>query len=165
MFKVDEYIMYGVTGVCKVIDIKEEKLMNNVEKEYYVLNPIYSKDTVIKIPVDSTKISMRRIMSRDDIDSLINDMPNKETLWIDDEKERNEKYKSMLKSGDCEELITLMKSIYTNKKQKKTLGERSRKSDEELMKTAEKLLNEEFATVLDINIKDVKSYILSHVSE
>lgn len=165
MFKVNDYIMYGVTGVCKVLDITQEKLMNNEKKDYYVLNPIYSKDTIIKTPVDNTRISMRKIMSRDDIDLLISDMQNKEVLWIDDEKERNEKYKSMLKSGDSSELVTLMKSIYTNKKAKKTSGERSRKSDDELMKAAEKLLNEEFATVLDIDIKDVKSYILAHVKE
>lgn len=165
MFKVNDYIMYGVTGVCKVVDIKEEKLMNNAKKNYYVLSPVYTKDTVIKIPVDNTRISMRKVISREDADSLIDKMNDRETVWIEDEKERNEQYKIMLKSGECEELITLVKSIYDNKKYKKTMGERSRKSDEEIMKTAEKLLHQEFSVALNIEVDDVKQYILNHVQD
>ena len=27
MFKVNDYIMYGTTGVCKIIDIKKQKFL------------------------------------------------------------------------------------------------------------------------------------------
>ena len=26
MFKINDYVMYGITGVCKILDIKEDKL-------------------------------------------------------------------------------------------------------------------------------------------
>lgn len=29
MFKVDDYIMYGMTGVCKILDITNEKFIND----------------------------------------------------------------------------------------------------------------------------------------
>ncbi len=48
LFKIDDYIMYGMTGVCKVMDITNERFTNGIKKEYYVLSPIYSNNTVIK---------------------------------------------------------------------------------------------------------------------
>ena len=36
MFKINDYVMYGITGVCKILDIKEEKDRNSVIKKYYV---------------------------------------------------------------------------------------------------------------------------------
>ncbi len=112
MFKVNDYIMYGTTGVCKVIEIKKEKFLGKEEREYYVLEPVYSKNTVIKIPVDNTTIRMRELLSKEAIEELINIVPNADTTWIEDDRIRNEQFKSMLKSGDCEELITLIRTIY-----------------------------------------------------
>lgn len=48
MFKVDDYIMYGMMGVCKVVEIISEKFINIVKREYYVLSPIYFNNTTIK---------------------------------------------------------------------------------------------------------------------
>ena len=165
MFSVNDYIMYGTVGVCKVIDIKREKFLNSVEKEYYVLTPVYSKNTIIKIPVDNEKIPMRYLLTKEDVDFLINTMPNKEVLWIDDDKMRSEQFKTMLKSGECEELITLIRSIYLNKKDRKSLGKKLYKVDDEIMQAAEKLLNEEVAFVLGIDSKAVPKYISSHIKE
>ena len=39
---------------------------------------------------------MRKIISKGYMTSLINDMTNMETLWIDDEKTRNKQFKTML---------------------------------------------------------------------
>lgn len=165
MFKVNDYIMYGITGVCKVVGVEEGKNIKNEKKNYYVLSPVYSKNTIIKIPVDNQKISMRKLHSKDEIFALINSMPNEEMLWIDDEKERNEQFKSMLRTGNCDDLIKIVKSIYLNKKEKKLMGKKTYKNDDEIMKSAEKLLNEEFAATLGIEPDEVSSYILSHIWE
>ena len=67
MFEVDDYIMYGMTGVCKVLDITNEKFINSDKREYYVLSPIYSDNTIIKIPVDNNKVPMRKVISKGDV--------------------------------------------------------------------------------------------------
>ena len=157
MFKVDDYIMYGRTGVCKVIDITNEKFINGEERKYYVLSGIHNNNnTIIKIPLDNTKIPMRKIISKGDVTSLINDMSNMEALWIDDEKKRSNKFKTMLKSGKCEDLIELI----SNKRYFKKLN----KADKEIIKEAERLVSEEFAIILNISPKEVNSYISSKKS-
>lgn len=159
MFKINDCIMYGTVGACNVIDIKKETFLHSGEKEYYILQPIYSNNTVIKIPVDNDKISMRKILTKDEVKVLINSMPTCEIKWIEHERTRNEQFKAMLKTGSCSDLITLIKSIEKNTKNKKTANKSSAKADESIMQVAEKLLNEEFATVLNILPEEVPNYI------
>ena len=163
MFKVNDYVMYGITGVCEILDIKKEELRNKEKKDYYVLKPVYSSNTIIKIPVDNMKISMRKIHSKAEVDYIINSIPNEKSVLIDDEKERNEKFKSMLKSGECNEWIQLIKSIYENKRYRKSVGKKLGKGDDEIMKTAERLINEEFATILNISPEEVNAYIENNI--
>lgn len=159
MFKINEYIMYGNVGVCQVVDISQEKFSNSIKREYYVLNPVNSKNTVIKIPVDNKIIAMRKVLSKEDIGLLINDIDNLEVFFIENERERNAQFKSMLKTGKCEDLFTIIKSLHSDKKIQKSLGKKLSKGDDEIMQTAEKLLNEEFAFVLDILPEEVPNYI------
>lgn len=91
MFKINDYIMYGLTGVCKVTDIVKIKNRDRDEKDYYVLNSVYCNDTIIKIPVDNQKVMMRPLISKEEVMSLIRDIPNREITWINDERERNRK--------------------------------------------------------------------------
>ena len=163
MFEVNDYIMYGMTGVCQVVDITKERIIDDLQKEYYVLKYIYANDTIIKIPTDNEKIPMRKILSKGDVTTLINNMPNSETIWIDDDRKRNEEFKSILKTGDLDNLVKLVRSIYLDKEYKKSIGKKVYKIDEEIMQTAERLLNEELATALNINPNEVATYISNHI--
>ncbi len=160
-FKINDLIIYGTMGVCKIIDI--ERLRGSNSREYYVLSPVYSKNMVVKIPVDNKKIVMRKIHTKDEVASLISDMNSEIPIWVEDEKLRAQQFKSMIRTAKCEDLITVIRSIHLDKKQKKLQGKKLYKGDEEMMQTAEKLLNEEFATILDIGPEEVTSYIKNHV--
>ena len=163
MFKVNDYIMYGMTGVCQVVDITKERIIDDLQKEYYVLKHIYANDTIIKIPTDNEKIPMRKILSKGEVTTLIDNITNSETIWIDDDRQRNEAFKSILKTGDVDNLVKLVRSIYLNKEYKKSIGKKTYKVDQEIMDVAERLLNEELATVLKINPSEVASYISNHI--
>ena len=163
MFNVDDYIMYGKTGVCKVVDITNEKFINVEKRKYYILSPIYNNDTVIKIPLDNDKVPMRKVISKGDMTALINDIPNMEILWIDDEKKRIAQFETMLKSGQCEELIKLIKSIKFSKKYARSIGKKLEQPDRDIMKEAERLLTEEFAIILNVYPNEASSYILSQI--
>ena len=164
MFKIGDYIMYGVTGVCKVTDIIKEKYLNN-EEDYYVLEPVYATtETIIKIPVANKKVFMRNIISKEDIDNLIEEIPLEKEVWIDDERERNYKFKSMVRSGDYRQWSTLIKTIFLKREEKKLEGKKITQEDERLFKSAEKLLNEEIATILHISPDEVPQYIKNNIS-
>lgn len=165
MFNKNDYIIYGSMSVCKILDIIEEENAYIGRKSYYVIQPVYSdKNTIIKIPTDNKKVFMRHLLSQEEIMSIIENIPNLEIIKIDNEKERSMHYKSIIKNSICEELTELIKSININEQEKLSVGKKLSKTEEDFKKAAEKLIDEEFATVLNIPVQDVQSFILNHIS-
>lgn len=164
MFKINDYIVYGPMSVCKIIDIIEEENPYIGLKSYYVIQPVYSdKSTIIKIPVDSKKLFMRHLISQIEVLSIIESIPNLKVLDINNDKQRSQQFKSIIKSSICSDLAQLIKSININEQEKLSSGKKLSKTDEDFKKTAEKLINEEFATVLNIPVEEVSSFILNHL--
>lgn len=164
MFKINDYIVYGPMSVCKIIDIIEEENPYIGLKSYYVIQPVYSdKSTIIKIPVDSKKVFMRHLISQREVLSIIENIPNLKVLDINNDKQRSQQFKSIIKSSICSDLAQLIKSININEQEKLSSGKKLSKTDEDFKKTAKKLINEEFATVLNIPVEEVSSFILNHL--
>jgi CarD family transcriptional regulator len=163
MFKVNDYVVYNLTGVYQIVDITEEKDINDKETEYYVLQPAFNNNLTIKIPVHNPRVAMRPVMNKEDVLSLIASIPAREPVWIEDDRERNQKFKAALKTGKSQEWVKLIKSIHLKKKERNRLGKKLAKTDEDIMKAAEKNLYEEFALALNISPDEVVSYIHRHV--
>jgi len=163
MFKVNDYVVYGSTGVCQIINISKEKNLSNDEIQYYVLQPVYNIKMVIKAPVNNQKVLMRQIITKDGVSSLIAGMPEKKAIWINDDKQRSENFKVALRTGKSEEWIKIIKTIYLEKEEKFVVGKKLTKIDEDIMKTAEKQLYEEFAIALNISPDKVLPYIIEHI--
>ncbi|UWG97102.1 CarD family transcriptional regulator [Dehalobacter sp. DCM] len=163
MFNINDYVVYNATGVFKIIDIRREHDILDKETEYYVLQPAYNNNLTIKIPVNAPRVSMRLIMTKDEVLSLIASMPDIEALWINDDRERNERFKTALKTANSEEWAKLIKTIYLQKQEKIDIGKKLAQTDENIMKAAEKNLYEEFAIALNITPDEVVSYITERV--
>jgi len=164
MFKVNDYVMYASTGVCQVIDITKEKYINGDEIECYVLQTVFNDKMTIKTPVNNRKVLMRRVMTKEAALSMLASIPEMETVWINDDRQRGANYKAALKTGKCEDCMQIIKDIYLKKKENSSGGKKIKKSDEEIMKAAEKQLFEEVAIALDISPNEVAPYILEYIS-
>ncbi len=62
-------------------------------------------------------------------------------------------------SHDCEDLVQLIKTVYTKKKVLEKSGKKTGKTDQTYMKRAKQLLYEELSIALDIPVADVEAYI------
>lgn len=71
MFSKNEYVVYGSTGVCKIIDIVTKKIGNTKERLYYLLKPEYETNSIIYVPIDNNSVVMRKIITKDEIYELI----------------------------------------------------------------------------------------------
>lgn len=165
MFRVNDVILYGSQGVCEIVDI-EEKTIGGAKKTYYVLKPINENGATIFVPTGNSFAlkQMRKLLSEAEINNLIDSMPKEETVWIANEAERKEHYKSILASGDHLELIKMIKAIYIHKKALETNKKRLHLSDERFFKDAEQLLYNAFQYVLKRNNKnELLSYILARI--
>lgn len=163
MYQINDYVVYGSTGVCQVTDISRENFGGSTDREYYVLNPVYGNSMEIFIPTDKPNDAMRRMLSKDEIIELIRFMPEIDSEWIDDDKFRKATFSGILQAGDQQKIIQLIKSIYERNVELEKNGKRLPSSDIEAMKQAEKQLYNEFALVLGIPPEKVADYILEHV--
>lgn len=164
MFQKGEYIIYGNSGVCRVEDIGTMD-MSGIKKGrlYYTLLPVYSNGSKIYTPVDNEKITMRRVLSKDEVLELLNQIPKIEPLWITDEKKREESYKEALKSCTFEDQIKIIKTLYLRQQSRLEGGKRLATIDERYLKMAEDSLYGELAISLNMKKEDMEEFITRHV--
>ena len=164
MFQVNDTIMYGTQGICKIVEIAEKDFMG-MKKEYYVLKPMNDVAATLFAPVNNEKIEskMRRILTEREIYALIEDMPKEEAKWIKNENERKEQYKQIIASGNHMELIKMIKALYLQKQEREADGKHLYLSDERFFKEAERILYDEFQYVLDVSRDDLMNYIFGTI--
>lgn len=166
MYKVNDTIMYGTQGICKIVEIAEKDFMGT-KKEYYVLKPISDASATLYAPMNNakTEAKMRRILSEEEIYELIDTMPYEEANWIRNENDRKEKYKNIIISGDRVELIRMIKALYYQKREREADGKHLYISDERFMKDAERILYDEFQYVLKVEKEELMNYIFDRIEK
>lgn len=165
MFSTNDYIIYGNTGICKIEDIKDMKFGNKPMRKYYVIKTVYGEKSTIYSPIDNTAINIRKVMNLDEAKELINEIPDQNTIWIEDISDRKEKYNEIIKAGNRIELVKLIKTLYLKKQEKATEGKKLMIGDEKIMQEAEKILHQELALILDIKPEEVISFITSELNQ
>ena len=89
MFETGEYVVYGRTGICQVTGVTTMRVDGSSgEKLYYVLRPGGETDGKIFTPVEGGKQVLRGIITREEAERLIDEIPSIETLSIENEKFR-----------------------------------------------------------------------------
>lgn len=162
MLSIGEKIVYGSSGVMQIVDIREE-LVGDTKHEYYVLREVNSSSaSQTFVPKANKKLveSMRPLLTKDevmDIIKRIKDIP--EVEWQNDNRVRSEHFRSIIESGDREEILSLIKTVYENGKRRSEEGKKNYLADENFMRKAEKLLYSEFSVVLGIPENEVQKFI------
>lgn len=166
MFQVNDLIMYGSHGVCRVTDIGPVSMsMVDKNKQFYTLRPVYHQETVVYAPVDSEKSVMRMIISKEDAEKLIDEIPQMESVWIGNDKEREQQYKASLRTCDCKELIRIIKTLYHRKQSRLESGKKVTAVDERYFRLAEEQLYGELAIALDMEKEKVGPYITECIAK
>lgn len=163
MFEINDYVMYGLTGACKVTDIRSDEEGTNKERKYYILNPLKDMESVIMIPVMNKEIKLRKVITREDAESLLKCSGDETIEWIDDSKERMREYGELLKSGSCEVWLRLVRTLASEKKEKVHGGKKLSSSDESIYKTALNLLSGEMALALDMDGEEIVPFITRQI--
>ena len=160
MFEKGDYIVYGSTGICVIEDITTMD-MPGISKDrlYYVMTPYRQAGNKIFTPVDNPKMNLRKILSREEVLTLIDEIPSIEQIGIKEEKLREQKYKEYIRSCECKNWIKIMKTLYHRKQERISQGKKVTATDERYFKLAEENLYTEFSISLDISIQEVEEYI------
>jgi CarD family transcriptional regulator len=164
MFQINDVVVYGAQGVCQIVGIDEQKVDGAI-KEYYVLKPKDNRDTTFFVPIRNEKAlqKIRKVMSLQEVNALIDSMPDKTPNWIPNENERKDAYKQILASGDQAAIIAMLQALYLHKKEREAEGKRLHISDEHFLKDAEQLLYNEWQYVLNTDKEGLMAYIMNRI--
>jgi CarD family transcriptional regulator len=161
-FKKNDYIVYGTNGICHIEDIQPMSFDRKKDSDlYYILRPLSNPASTVFVPLKNENLTskMRDVMTKEQIHELLEDMKGKELPWEQNRRFRSETFHEILTKGVQEELLLMVQCIYMRKKQLTEDGKKLPTTDSNTLKAAEKLVEEEFAYVLNIAKEEVGSYI------
>ncbi len=165
MLQAGELVVYGSTGVCRVEEIvKLDQPGVSRGTSYYLLKPLW-QDGVIYAPVDSGKVPMRPVMSREEAEELIDRMPRIQAAVCHGNTAQAlaQQYQTAVRDGGHQALIEIMKAIHHKRGQAELKNRRLGLIDERYMKQAERMLYGELAAALNIGFDEVEPYIARRI--
>ncbi len=159
---VNEYVSYRHNGIYKISDICSREFGTEGMRQYYVLESVYDQNAKIYVPADTENLpdNMKRVLTQDEISSIINGANKKECTWIEDNTERENKFNKILESGDRKNILWLLKTISLQKEKMSAQKKKLYSCDEKTLSLAERIISEEFAFVLGIKRDEVIPYII-----
>ena len=178
MFKIGDYVTHYKEGVCEVIDIgKLDMRCSDRKKEYYTLKPLYDTGGTLYMPVANERNQIRGVITHDEAQALIEDIPNIEALWVTDEnprtedpqsireKKRESLYKEAVFKNQCKEWIAIIKTSYLRKMDRLSSGKKSINVDDKYLSIAEQFLYGELAVALEIPKEKIREYITDRMGK
>lgn len=164
MFEKGQFIIYGIRGVCEVMDITTVDRPGGAKgKLYYVLRPYYQQDSKIVTPVESEMTVTRPLLSREEALELIDGIAQVEEMAVTEDKQREERYKEALKTCDCRVWVSMIKALYLRRRERQEQGKKMTDLDERYFKTAEENLYSELALSLGMPREEMVNYITERV--
>ena len=161
-FDIGEYVSYGINGMCNIEDIRPMQLSQCVEKMmYYILRPESNPKSTIFVPVNNQKLvsKMRELMTKEEINAMLVRMKDRTLEWEKDVRFRTESFHEILNNGVNQDLILMIRCLHRKRQELVQLGKKLPARDSNTLKTAERLVEEEFAHVLHIKCEEVSDYI------
>ena len=149
MFKEKQLVMYGTTGVCRVVEIGTPDFASEEGRKYYYLEPIYQSG-MIYAPVDNERIPIRAIVSKKEANELIDGIGKVRVKSFTPQslQQLSQHYQGIIDKHSCQALIELIKAV--NKKEKDAIKKNKKlgQIDRRYLKLAEDLLYGELAASL-----------------
>lgn len=161
MYSIGEKIIYAESGVCTIEQIAPLASGSSEDRLYYHLRPLVGSG-VYFAPVDSNAF-MRRLISREEAESLIDAMPNIEPAICQDSRFNHVDafYRDIFRLHTPEALVSIIKGLTLRMSTRKTKSSRA----EATMKRAKEVLHGELSVALGMEYKEVEPYIRQRLEE
>lgn len=166
MYNIGDNILYGMSGVMTVLDVRQEKILGE-EKTYYVLCEQGGKSTSLTyVPVENDKLtaSMHPLLTASEAREAVSAARSCPDLdWMEDSRARAEYYRGVLRSADRCRILVMIRTIHNTGLRRAEMGKKNFLTDENIMRKAEGLIAREFSISLGITQDQVHEIIRDDV--
>lgn len=163
MLRKNDYVVVGSTGVCQVSGIIEESFSGNETREYYVLEPVSGNASTIYVPTDNDQLCMRNIMSKKEVDKLVEDLAKADFSWNEEDQKRKAEYAEIARVCDPFELAKVIITLIKRQEELDESGRRLSSIDSEALKFSEQILKDELALALGMDSEKTISYLIDKI--
>lgn len=166
MYQIGDKVVYGVHGVCMVVD-QEERVIDRKRHTYLALEPVRQDGSRYLVPTHNAAAmaKLRSMLSREELEAMIVSDEVMQDGWIRDENQRKQVYRELIGSGDRMKLMQMVHTLYRHKAAQTAAGRKCHLCDENFLRDAEKLLISEVSIVMDVEPDQAKQYIRSKLKE
>lgn len=164
MYQVGDQVVYGMHGVCCVVDL-EERVVDRKKVRYLTLEPIGQAGSKYLVPTHNAAAmaKLRQLLTVQQLEQLIRSPEVHADAWIRDENHRKQTYRELISSGDRGRLLQMVRTLYRHKEEQTTLGRKVHLCDDNFLRDAEKLLCSEISLVLGLDAEQARSYLRSQL--
>lgn len=166
MYQIGDQVIYGVHGVCRVVD-QEERVIDRKKVVYLALEPVGQEGSKYLVPTHNAAAmsKVKRMLSREDLIALMESDEVRADGWIRDENQRKQTYRELIGSGDRAKLMRMVRTLYRHKAEQAAAGRKVHMCDDNFLRDAEKLLTGEVSIVMGIDPDQAKQFIRNRLKE
>ena len=159
MYQVGQKIVYGIHGVCCIVDLEEKKIDRKTIC-YFVLEPIDQPGSRYYVPSENQAAlaKIRPLSTKEELDALLT-APLAENVWIVDENRRKQHYRELVSSVNLKAMIDMIRCLLIHRRQQMEQGRKFHQCDENFLRDTQKILSTEIAMVMEIPDAQVDTYL------
>lgn len=151
-------VMYN-GQLCKIKEASERSFFpGKPAKLYYTLSPVEREEDALYVPAEQAAEKCRSVLSKAEIELMRREADGKTLPWIEDRQVRSKEYSQILKDGDPSQILLLIRCLLEKKAELAIAKKKLTATDEKLLSAAEKMIDSEFAYVLDTDREGLAEY-------
>ena len=166
MYQIGEQVVYGVHGVCRVVD-QEERVIDRKRVVYLALEPVGQDGSRYLVPTHNAAAmsKVKAMLSQEEFSKLMDSEEVRADGWIRDENLRKQTYRELISSGDRVRLMQMVRTLYRHKAAQSAAGRKVHLCDDNFLRDAEKLLTGEVSVVMGMDPEQARQYIRNKLKE
>lgn len=133
-------------------------------EDYYVIAAMNDPTLKVRTPITRSDELLRPAMSRETAEALIDKIPSIEVVSDLNTQNIQQTYNNLVKSGDHDDIIRLIKTSYSRCDAKIKSGKPRGEKDKVYLRMAERLLYSELAVALGKTYDETRRYVIDRAS-
>ena len=150
-YQIGDYVLYGVSGACRVTEIGTLSF-GGPDKIYYSLKPVYDERSTIYVPVLKEDEISRKVVSREKAEEIVSTLKGIKPAEVIPEKET---WDATLKSGNQEEVARMIVGLRNLRRENRKNHKGLNIAEERLLRDAERVFFSEMATAFEVSMEEV----------
>lgn len=151
-------VMYN-GQLCRIKEAVERTFFaGQSPKLYYTLSPVDREEDALYLPADQAEEKCRPLLTKGEIELMRSQTEGKALPWIEDRIVRSREYMNILREGDPEQLVMLIRCLLQRKTELAMKKKKLTATDEKILASAEKRIDEEFSYVLNLSHDELLNY-------